>query len=105
LQLRVSHSEYVTSSQAYEPPATHVPLALAAPQPWQVWFTSRRFSPQVSPPVPHSPGSVWHPSVALHDASQHSLPLPTPQVVAAAEQVHGLHVSSVPLQVRVHVAG
>jgi hypothetical protein len=73
-------------------------LAPAAPQPWQVWFTSSRFSVQVSPPAPHSPGSVWHPSVSLHAAVQHSLLPPTTQVVIAAVQEQALHTSPVPLQ-------
>jgi len=89
----------------YEPPATHVPDAPAAPQPEQLWSMSSTFSPQVSPPVPHSPGEVRHPSVALHDAVQHSLATPTPQVVVVAVHVHAPHVSSVPLQYRVHVPG
>jgi hypothetical protein len=75
-----------------------VPAAPPAPQPWQVWPTDSRFSPQVSPPVPHAPGAVWQPAVALHDAVQHSLPLPTPQVVGDAVHEQPLHVSSVPLQ-------
>jgi hypothetical protein len=95
----------VISSQAYEPPATHVPAAPEAPQPWQLWFTSSRFSPQVSPPAPHSPGVVWHPSVALHVAVQHTLPLPTTQVVGGAVHEQALHTSPVPLQYRVQVAG
>ena len=95
----------MTSLQAYKPPATHVPSAPAAPQPSQLWFNSSRFSPQVSPPTPHNPGSVRHPSVSLHVAVQHSLPAPTPQVVGVAVHEQGLHVSSVPLQVRVQVAG
>ena len=83
----------------------HVPAAPAAPQPTQVWFTSSTFSPQVSPPAPHSPGSVWHPRVSLHDAAQHSLPLPTTQVVGGAVHEQPLHTSPVPLQYRVQVAG
>jgi hypothetical protein len=104
-QLCVSHSEYVTSSQGYEPPATQVPVALAAPQPVQLWFTSSRFSVQVSPPAPHSPAAVWHPSVALHDAVQHSFPTPTPHAFGTAVQAQLLHVSSVPLQCRAQVGG
>ena len=88
----------MNSSQTYEPPATHVPAALPAPQPTQVWPTDKRFSPQVSPPVPHSPGAVWQPRVALHVAVQHTLPAPTPQVVDDAEQEQELHTSLVPLQ-------
>ncbi len=95
----------MTSSQGYEPPATHVPAAPAGPQPTQLWSMSSRFSVQVSPPIPHSPGAVWHPSVVLHDAVQHSLPPPTPHVVGDAVHEHPLHVSSVPLQYRVQVAG
>jgi len=95
----------VSSSQTYEPPATQVPVAPAAPQPWQVWFTSSRFSPQVSPLVPHEPDAVWHPSVSLHDAVQHSFPAPTPQVVVDAVHEHALHTSPAPLQYRVQVAG
>ena len=93
------------SSQVYEPPATHVPAAPPAPQPTQFWFTCSRFSPQVSPPAPHSPGAVWHPSVSLHDAVQHTLPTPTPQVAGAAVHEQALHTSPVPLQYRVQVAG
>ena len=86
------------SSQAYEPPATQVPAAPAAPQPAQLWFTSSRFSEQVSPPVPHVPAMVRHPRVALHVASQHWFPPPTPQVVCPAVHVQLLHTSPVPLQ-------
>jgi hypothetical protein len=88
----------VVSLQAYDPPATQVPAAPAGPQPAQLWFTCSRFSEQVSPPVPHSPGAVWHPSVPLHPATQHSLPPPTPQVVGVAVHEQGLHTSAMPLQ-------
>jgi hypothetical protein len=88
----------VVSLQVYDPPATQVPAAPPGPQPWQVWPTCSRFSLQVSPPVPQVPGTVWHPRVALQEGEQHSLPPPTPQVVDEAVQVHGLHVSLVPLQ-------
>jgi hypothetical protein len=89
----------------YEPPATHEPVAPAAPQPSQLWFTSSRFSVQVSPPAPHNPGVVRHPSVSLHDASQHTLPLPTPQVVGDAAHEQVPHTSSIPLQKRVQLPG
>jgi hypothetical protein len=80
-------------------------LAPAAPQPWQVWFTCRVFSPQVSPPAPHEPAVVRQPWAALHVAWQHSLDAPTPQVVDDAVQEHGLQVLSEPLQNRVQLAG
>jgi hypothetical protein len=59
----------------------------------------------VSPPVPHEPAAVWHPSVSLHDAVQHSLPAPTPHAVVVAVHEQALHTSPVPLQYRVQVAG
>ena len=95
----------MNSSHGYEPPATHVPEAPPAPQPSQVWPTSSRFSPQVSPPEPHAPAAVWQPSVSLHAAVQHSFRVPTPHVVVVALHVQALHTSAVPLQYRVHVAG
>ena len=86
------------SSQGYAPPAMHVPTAPAAPQPSQTWPTASRFSPQVSPPVPHEPAAVWQPRLSLHDAVQHSLPLPTPQAVGDAVHEQASHTSPVPLQ-------
>jgi hypothetical protein len=48
--------------------------------------------------MPQSPGTVEHPSVSSHDASQHSLPPPTSQVDDETEHEQEMHVSSVPLQ-------
>jgi hypothetical protein len=80
------------------PPATHVPVAPPAPQPWHVWFTSSVFPSHVSPPIPHRPAVVTHPVPPSQPASQHSFPAPTPHVVDVAVHVHALHTSPLPEQ-------
>jgi hypothetical protein len=68
------------------PPESQTPSAPGAPQPAQVWSTSSSVAPQVSPPVPQTPGTVRQPRLGLHDASQQ--PLPAAQVVVAAVHEH-----------------
>ena len=56
-----------------------------------IWFAA-----QVSAQLPFV---VWQPPVAaLHPASQHWFPLPTPHVAGVAVHEQALHTSPVPLQ-------
>jgi hypothetical protein len=73
-----------------------MPSAPAAPQPTQYWPTMIWEAVQVSG---HVPSVVKQPpEPALHAATQHWLAAPAVQVVCAAVQVQGLHVSPLPLQ-------
>jgi hypothetical protein len=95
-QLMVWHRSWLAALHVYTVPPLHIPSAPAGPQPTQVWPMVSWFAVQVSGQVSFV---VRQPPVdALHDAAQHSLAAPTPQVVGGAVQEQELHTSPVPLQ-------
>ena len=102
-QVNAWHRVWLAALHVYNVPPLHIPAAPAGPQPAQYWPMTSWFAVQVSEQVPSSVKQP--PPDASHDAVQHSLPAPTPQVVVAAEHEQVLHTSPVPLQYRVQVPG
>jgi hypothetical protein len=95
-QIKVWQLLWLAALHVYEPPPEQIPSPPAEPQPTQYWPMRSWFAVQVSG---QTPSSVKQPPVAaLQEATQHWLPAPTPQVVAAAEHEQELHTSPVPLQ-------
>ena len=94
---------WLPAVHVYTEPPLHIPAALAGPQPAHDWPTTSWLVEQVSA---HAPPAVRQPPApALHEATQHWFPAPTPQVVSPAEHEQVLHTSLVPLQYRVQVPG
>jgi len=99
----VWHISWLVALHVYTVPPLHIPSAPAGPHPAQDWPMMSWFVEQISG---QAPLVVRQPPVpALHDASQHSLPAPTPQVVGDAVHEQPLHTSPRPLQYRVQVPG
>jgi hypothetical protein len=84
-------------------PPLQIPAAPAGPQPAHDWPVTSWLVEQVSEQAPLAVRQP--PAPALHAATQHSFPAPTPQVVLPAVHVQLLHTSLEPLQYRVQVPG
>jgi hypothetical protein len=101
-QVKVWHRVWVEALHVYDPPPEQIPSPSAGPQPTHDWPMVIWLAVQVSGQVTLV---VRQPPVAAsHDATQHWLAGPTPQVVVAAEQVQSSHTPA-PSQVRVQVPG
>jgi hypothetical protein len=99
-QLRVWHD--VAALHVVDVPALHVPFARSAPQPVQLRPVVTVVALQMSAQLP---AAVLQPATSSHSAVQHWFSAPTSQRSSVVVHEQLAHVSSVPLQYRVHVPG